>query len=329
VQIRILLTVSFVVGLIVFTGCDSSKPKAVGSQENLTISTYPGDYSALLWIAKDRRYFSEQGVKVKLETQDSGVAALRDLLAGKVDLALVSEFAFVSHIVQRPDVRILTVVSQMDNTKLVARKDHGITQVSDLRNKRIGLVLGSNSEYYLHRLLMIEQIPAQDVQKVDLGPSEQVKAIAQGKIDAAVVWEPFDREIQKELGNNSISWSAQSGQPFYGVIVGTEDTLKRRSAAIRGVLTALVSAEDFIKNNRDEAKRIVASQIASNHTPELWKTAGFRLTLSRPIILAMESELRWMNSEQGVEKFKMPDLLDFIHFDALNSVSPEKIQMLH
>ncbi len=63
--------------------------------------------------------------------------------------------------------------------------------------------------------------------------------------------------------------------------------------------------------------------------PELWDTHAFTLSLSRPFVVAMEAELRWMNSRQGVEKFKMPDLLDFIHFDALNSVKPEKIEMLH
>ncbi len=315
--------------LVVLTGCDSTKPKAVGPPENLTISIYPGDYSALLWIAKDRGYFSEQGLNVRLETKDSGLAALRDLLAGKVDFALVSEFVFVSHIFQRSDIRIITVVSQMENTRLVARKDHGITQMSDLRNKRIGLVLGSNQEYYLSRMLVMQQIPDQDIQKIDLGPSEQVKAIVQGEIDAAVVWEPFDREIQKELGKNALSWPVQSGQPFYGVLVGTDATLKKRPAATCGVLAALISAENFTKNNQDDAKRIVASRIGSNHMPELWEASGFRLTLSRPVILAMESELRWMNSSQRVETFKMPNLLDFIHFESLSSVSPEKIQMLH
>ena len=204
-KIRILLAVSFVVGLVVLTGCDSSKPKAVGTPEHLTIGTYSGDLSALLWIAKDRGYFSEHGLDVQFKIRESGLMSLRDLVAREVDLATVSEFVFVSDIFKQPDLRVLSVVAQNNSVKLVARKDHGITQMSDLNNKRIGLVRDSMAGYYLDRLLMLHQIPGQDVQIVDMPPSEEVKAISQGDIDAAVVWEPFATQMQKELGTNGVS----------------------------------------------------------------------------------------------------------------------------
>ena len=200
-KIRILLALLSVIGLVVLTACDSSKPKSVGSPENVTISTYAGDHSALLWIAKDRGYFSEHGVNVEIETQESGPASLRDLLAGKVDLAAFAEFVFVRHIFEHPEIRTLAVVAQLDNyVQLVARKDHGITGVSELRNKRIGLVRNSAADYFLHIFLKLHQIPYQDIKVVDLPPSEQVKAIILGDIDAAIVWKPFCQQMENELG---------------------------------------------------------------------------------------------------------------------------------
>jgi NitT/TauT family transport system substrate-binding protein len=178
-------------------------------------------------------------------------------------------------------------------------------------------------------LLLLHQIPWQDNQIVDLPPSEEVNALAQGNIDAAVVWEPFARQMESELGKNGASWSAQCGQDFYWLLIGRDETIKKRPTEIRGLLAALASAEDFIRDHRDEAKKIVASQVGPKHMPELWETNGYTLSLSRPFLVAMEAEFRWMQTRQGVQEFKMPDLLDFIHFDALNSVRPEKIQMLH
>lgn len=326
---RTLLVSLSALGLIVLTGCDSPIPKAVGSPEKLTIGTYAGDTSALLWIAKGRGYFTEEGVDVQFKVQESGRASFADLLAGKVDLVTVAEFVFVRQVVERPDLRILAVVANTSQLKLVARKDRGVTQVSDLSNKRIGLVRGSIAEYYLQLFLITRHLPYQGDQLVDLPPSEQVEAIARGDIDAAIVWEPFARQMQEKLADNAVTWPAQSGQDYYWLLVGTEDTLRKRSAAIRRVLAALASAEDFIKNNGNEAKRIVASQLGSAHMPDLWETSSFELTLSRPVVLAMESELRWMNSMNGVREFKMPDFLDVIYFDALKSVRPEKIKMLH
>ena len=136
----ILLISLSALALLISAACDSSKSKSVGSPENLTIGTYLGDLSALFWIAKDRGYFSEQGVNVQLQTHESGLESYMDLLAGKVDLATITEFVFARNVSKRPDVRVLAVVGQTHNLKLVARKDHGITQMSDLRKKRIGLV---------------------------------------------------------------------------------------------------------------------------------------------------------------------------------------------
>ncbi len=232
-KIRSLLAVLFVVGLVAFFGCESSKPKAVGPPEKLTIGTYLGDLSALFWIAKDQGYFSDQGVNVQLKTHESGLESYMDLLAGNVDLATITEFVFARNVFKRPDVRVLAVVGQTNNLKLVARKDHGITQMSDLRKKRIGLVRDSVAEYYLHLLLMFHQIALQDCEIVDLPPTEEVKAITRGDIDAAVVWEPFARQMQKKLGTNGVSWSAQGGQDFYWLLIGTDDTLRKRSSAIR------------------------------------------------------------------------------------------------
>ena len=139
-KIRILLAVLLVAGLVVLTACDSPKVKtaSVGSPEDLIIGTYSGDLSALFWIAKDRGYFSDHGVNVQLKTHESGLESATELLAGKIDLATVTEFLFARQIVEHPDLRILSVVGRTDNMRIVARKDRGIKQESDLRNKRIG-----------------------------------------------------------------------------------------------------------------------------------------------------------------------------------------------
>lgn len=328
---KTLLFMVCALALIGLSGCDSprSKIESAGSTEAVTISTYPAYHSTLVWIARNRGYFSEHGINVQLRIEESGVASLHQLLAGKADLATLAEFVFVSHFSDRPDIRILAHIAQLDNTQLVARTDHGITQISDLRNKRIGLVGYSAADYYLHLLLTFHRVSSRDVQIVDLSPSDQAKALTKGEIDAVVVWPPFADSIRDGLGANAISWSAQQGQDYYWLLVGVDDTLKKRSAEIRGVLAALASAEDFMKSQPDEAKRIVASELGSNVRPELWESAKFGLGLDRPCLLAMEAEFKWMQARHGTQGFKMPNFLDYIHFDALKSVRPDQVQMLH
>ena len=247
-KIRILLAVLFVAGLVVLTACDSSKSKKASGEpeENLTIGIAdPKRLSSLIWIAEDQGYFSEHGLKINIKLYESGLAATKDLLAGKVDLATATEFVAARLFLEHPDLRIITSMCESEDIRLMARRDHGIAQISDIRHKRVGVLRGSGGEFYLDLLMVLHNIPFHEVQKVDLPLSEQSKAISKGEVDAVVTWEPFVSEVSKDLGTNAVSWSAQSGQSYYWLLLGTEDVVSKRPRAIHGFLSSLVSAEEI------------------------------------------------------------------------------------
>ena len=156
------------------TGCDSSKSEtsSTGSVERLTVGTLASDLSSLIWVAKGRGYFSEKGLDIDFKLYESGHLAIRDLLADKLDLATATEFAAVRHGLQRPDFRIISILDEAQDQQLVARRDHGITQLSDLRNKRIGVAQNTSSDYYLQLFLLLEKMRPEDVQIVNLLPSD-------------------------------------------------------------------------------------------------------------------------------------------------------------
>jgi ABC-type nitrate/sulfonate/bicarbonate transport system substrate-binding protein len=332
VKIRILLAVLFALGLVAFTACDSPKSKtpAGESMERLVLGiSYPGNLSFLIWVAEDRGYFAEHGLKMEVKLYESGLAATKDLAAGKVDLATATDFVTARYILERTHLRIITSICESDDVKLVARKDHGITQISDIRHKRVGVLHGGGGEFFLDLLLASQNIPSQEVQKVDLPPSEQAKAISKGDVDAVVIWEPFLTEVRNNLGTNALTWSAQSGQSYYWLLLGKADVISKRSRAINGFLSSLVSAEKFIKNHEDDAKTIVARKLGVSDRESLWKGTLFEVGLDHPLILTIEAQMRWMNPDLQTDQSNMPDILTFIYFDALNSVQPQRIKMLY
>jgi NitT/TauT family transport system substrate-binding protein len=260
---------------------------------------------------------------------ESGLTATKDLLAGKVDLSTAGEFLAARLFFEHPDLRIITSMCESDNVKLMARRDHGITQISDIRHKRIGVLSGSGGEFYLDLLMILHNISINEVQKVDMPPSEQTKAISKGEIDAVVTWEPFVSKVNNDLGTNALSWSAQSGQNFYWLLLGTADVVSKRSRAINGFLSSLVSAEKFIKNRKAEARTIVARKLGVSDLDSLWTRTLFGVGLDHPLVLAMEAQMRWMNPRLATQESDMPNLLKFIYFEALRSVQPERINMLY
>jgi NitT/TauT family transport system substrate-binding protein len=320
-------------GLATLTGCDSPKPKTPAGQpmESLTlaVSSDPGDLSSLIWVAEDQGYFSQHGLKINVKLSGSGLAATKELVAGNADLATASEFVAASFILKGADIRIITTLCESDDVKLMARRDHGITQISDIRHKRIGVLRGSGGEFFLDLLLVLHRIPSQEVQKVDLTPSEQVMAISKGQVDAVITWDPFVAEVSKDVGTNVVSWSAQSEQNYYWLLLGTADRIAKMPSTIHDFVSSLVAAEEFIKNHRNEAKSIVARKLGSRHRESAWEETQFAVGLDHPLILTMEAEMRWTDTDLEAKQSQIPDLLRFTYFDALNSVKPESIKIVH
>jgi ABC-type nitrate/sulfonate/bicarbonate transport system substrate-binding protein len=325
------IVVVFLAAFLICASCDHSHSKAPTalSVEHLSVGTSEIALSSLIWIARERGYFAEQGLDIDFKLYESGHLAVQDLLAGHLDLATATEFAAVRGFMDRADLRIVSVLDRAEDQQLVARKDRGIGQTADLKGKRIGLAKGSSAEYYLHLLLILHDIPLQEVQMIDLLPSEQVKSLARGDVDAVVVWEPFTAMAKKKLGANAVSWSSQSGLKDYWLLLSTNEVVRKRGRAIQRFLAALVSAEDFIRDNVAEARRIMQEKLGDKFENFSWDNHKFSLVLDRTLLLKMEAEIIWLKSIQGSQKFKMPDLLELIYLDGLKAVRPERVKMLH
>ena len=318
------------VWLLVLTGCDAYKPSRSGapSLQRLTVGTLALDLSSLIWVAKGRGYFAAQGLDVDIQLYESGHLALKDLVAGNLDLATASEFVSVRRGLERQNFRILSILAEAQDQELVARRDRGIVLPSDLKNKRIGIARNSSSDYYLDLLLLLEKVQPKEVTIVDILPSRQIEALTRGDVDAIMTWEPFVAMAKRELGTNVVSFPGQSGQDEYWLLLAAQKTIEKQPDAIHKFLMALRSAETFIEDYRDEAVKIVARELGDRHVKMSWANHKFLLGLHRPLVLKMEAESIWLSSASGADQPSLPDVYDTIYFDPLRSVANEKIEML-
>jgi ABC-type nitrate/sulfonate/bicarbonate transport system substrate-binding protein len=130
---------------------------------SIRIGTIPGDISAPIFLAQQLGYFSEENLKVDIVLFESGAEAVQSLLEGHVDLASAAEYVFVRQAFENPNLRILGVVATGQITEVLARAARGISQPEDLHGKRIGLVKGTHTEYYLARFLGFYGVPQKEV----------------------------------------------------------------------------------------------------------------------------------------------------------------------
>ncbi len=295
--------------------------------EEIIIGATTQELSTLIWIAEEKGYFEENGLDATIKAYDTGIETKDALLADEVDVADTVDFVITSLGLEGVDVKVLASIDTASIDYIIARKDKGILSLSDLKNKKIGIKLGSSAEYYLGRTLLFNNLSLQDVELVAVHPPEMPDAIAQGKVDATITWHPHNYQIQKRLGDNALVWSAQGGQDGYWVVFCRTEFVQQYPQRIKRFLNALIQAEEFVKNNDSEAKEIIARRVNLDlaYIEAVWSDFYFTVNLPQSMIIIMEHQARWKIENKLTVKTEVPNYLNYVYLDALEEVKPEAV----
>ena len=324
-------SILFAALLIVAVGLSACGQSTGEPVEELTIGVFKGVFSSLIWIADSQGYFSDNGLDVKIQDDyETGIAPIRDVIGGKVDIASGAEFVLVSVSFDNKNLKAISTIDLADAIELVARKDHGITRPTDLRGKTIAIPKNTQAEFFLGRFLTFNDLSLDDVQIVGMSPSELVEALVAGTIDAAMIWEPNIYEISNRLGNSLVTFPGQSGQDFYFLMVTTNEVITARPEAIERFLNALVEAENFVKQFPGEAKDIITERldVEADYVASVWPKNDFTTSLPQSLMLAMDDEARWSIANKLTDKKVVSNYLDFIYLDGLEALKPEAVTII-
>jgi NitT/TauT family transport system substrate-binding protein len=305
-------------------------PQPPAARENLILGVYTGDFPSLIWVAEKKGYFREEGLDVTIKEFDSGVTACQALLRGAVEVATGADFVAVNGIFSDSSIRIISAIASVKSIEIIARRDHGIQNPVDLRNKKIAVPRNSQAEFFLGKFLLLNKLKLSDVQIVYLQPAPLTEALTQGEVDAVAIWDPLAYDVKESLGQNGVAWTPSIGQTFYFVLLTDDATVNTRPGALEKLLRALFKAEDFVKKNPDSAQTIVAERL-NLQMPYLqyaWSRRTYTLSLAQVLLLIMEDEARWMIQNKLTDKTAVPNYLNNIYTGGLLKVNPEAVSIL-
>lgn len=301
-----------------------------GEREAVTVGVYPGEISAPLYVARERGFFDSHRLEVSFREYETGALAAQDLIAGEVDMATAADFVLVNNSFRHGDLRALASMAMPRTHHLVALREGGIEEVADLEGKRVGITMGTNSEFIAARFLVLNGLGAQDVTWVDLEPSGLGPALAGRQVDAVAAWDPYAYEIERQLGDKALSWPTQGGQGFFWLLLSREQFLADRPGAAEGVLASLVEAEGYIYSHPREAREIAAAPMGLDqaYMDYVWPEIDFSVNLQQGLLLALEDQARWVMERKLGNGRAMPNYLDFIYLEGMRRVRPEAVTVI-
>lgn len=282
-------------------------------------------------IAQERGYFRDQQLQVTLQTFTLGKQALQAMLDGKADLALVADVPFMLARNNKQPINIVaTVFASRNMMALVGLRDRGIGQVADLPGKTLGMVKGTNAEYFLDKLLTSHSIPDSAVTIVSLQPEQFSEALKSGRVDALTAWNPLLNRLRAEIGANGTVMTEPDLFVYRFVLVGKKRFLDTHLDTVTRTLAAMGSGAAFIQEQPVPSQAIIARAIGL--TPQQlapsFSTTDYALSLDQALLLSLDDQTRWAMKRGIVAAGEVPNYLDAIDVRPLAAVQPTAVKLI-
>ena len=331
-NITTVLFLLFFMGLIL-NGCSPDKSgEYTGPIDNLKIGIdkYACDFYGLLFLAEIEGFFKNQGLDITFVPFPSGPHAFKALRQGSVDMGTATEFPFVKEIIQGHNLKVITTVWRGDLIYLSGRRERGIQEPSDFRGKKIALPMGTQFEFFLGRYLLYHGMTLEDIVIIDKNLIRLLDPVISEMADGVVSSGPDLPIAKRELGGNIVSWPIQGGQLTYGLIACRSEFVKSQPGIINRFLHALHKAELYYQDDPQKARTQILGHpvrkdsLFKDNLPMM----SYGLFLEKPFLIMLEDEARWSIEREESYTRDVPNFLEFIYFDGLESVKPAGVSII-
>ena len=328
--IAIIIAVT-VVGLGI--GIFKRPPKYTGPVEKVTLGVESSLLPAAVWVAENKGYFQEQGLDLTIKQFDSGRLSLLAMLKGDegIDISAAAPTPIMFNSFVRQDFSIFaTFAYAYEDIKVIARKDKGINTTTDLKGKKIGTPMGTTGQFFTETFLIYNSLSSDDVEMVDITPSDLPDALNNDQVDVIIIWEPHGTTAMKLLRDNAIRLPSSDVYKTTFNFLIMKDFARENPKVLKKFLRAINKGITFIINNKEEAQAITAKRLnlEKEDVALHWDEFTFALSLDQSLFLSIESEAKWAIKRELTDATNIPNYLDFIYIDALEAVKPDAMTII-
>lgn len=217
-----------------FSGCAApEKPVRIGS------NVWPG--YEFLYLARESGFFP--GNLVRLVELSSATACIQGLASGSLDGAGLTLDETLTAIASGQSLKVIAVLDISHGADVVLARP-GISSLSELRGKRIGLEQSAVGAVLLDAALRKGGLSPKDVSLVHLGIEAHALAYTSGKVDALVTFEPVVTQLKAQKAVRLFD-SAQIPGRILDVLAVRAEVASRNPVALRSLVAGHFRAREF------------------------------------------------------------------------------------
>jgi NitT/TauT family transport system substrate-binding protein len=299
----------------------------------LVLSMTPSALALPVEVAAAQGFFAAEGVQIRLSECTSGPRCLQRLFDRSADLVCATELPVVFSSFQRADYAVVaTFASSSSNIKIITRRSAGARGPASLAGKRVGVIPGSSSHYFLDTFLLFSGVDPKRVEIVPLQPETIVAAFQRGEIDAFAGYLRHVVPAARAVGDDVVTFSDTRIYTESYNLIATRPLLASRPDDVVKVLRALQRAERFIAEQPAQAKEIMLrrTELRRAEVDQLFPDFTYRLSLGHSLVSTMEGVARWAVREghvppAHVPPAPVPNYLSFVDPAPLRQVLPDAV----
>lgn len=223
-----------------------------------------------LYDGIDKGYFEDQGLDVEVQVMDSGAAVAAAVLAGDVDFGYSNTLSLVIAKSKKLPVTIVApgVAAGTDadsaNSAVLVAEDSDIEEPADLAGKKVAVnALGNILEVTLRNTLKKAGVDPEDVRLVEVPFPEMPAALADDRVDAAFMLEPFVTMSAENDGAREVAHPYEDVTPSFnaGVYFTSEQVLQRDEGLAAQFREGLATAVEDVNGDPSIAPAVVEKEL--------------------------------------------------------------------
>lgn len=209
-------------------------------------------------VGLQKGFYEREGLPAEITYFTSGAAATQAFRAGNGDVAVSGDL---------PSLRLWTggdgvglcPQAHYDLSMIVTRDS--IKSPQDMKGKKIGVLFGSTSEYFIGKYLAKGGMTIKDIDAINLTPAEMVTGLDRGDIDGFVLWQPFGwKAVETIKGVHILTDAGPYFQEWEACTVNKKYAATHQAELV-AFLKGLDAAGKWIPGHLDDATQAVSQAL--------------------------------------------------------------------